>query len=170
MVEPGESFAIGSLVDLAWGKGTPRAAMLASAPGPAEASPPTVLHGEIRRLEEEFDQALQSRDVAGAVRSVLELVDTLEAWSGDTTQSDAGERGRAALRRMVVRLGDLAVTGTQDPKEVLGEYVDALLAERAAARSSGRYADADRVRDVLVAHGIEVHDSPEGTTWSLAQS
>ena len=108
--------------------------------------------------------------MAAAVRSVLELVYTLEAWSGDTTQSDAGERGRGALRRMVARLGDLAVTGTRDPKEMFAGYIDALLFERAAARNSGRYADADRVRDVLVAHGIEVHDSPEGTTWSLAPS
>jgi hypothetical protein len=170
VVQPGEPFPIGSLADMAAGQGTATVAVGPAGPEPMEAAPPTVLHGEIRRLEEEFDRALESRDVAGAVRSVLELVDTLEAWSGDTTQSDAGERGRAALRRMVVRLGDLAVTGTQDPKKVLGGYIDALLAERAAARTSGRYADADRVRDVLVAHGIEVHDSPDGTTWSLAEA
>jgi hypothetical protein len=170
VVEPGEPFPIGSLVDMAWGKGTPRAPVLDSVPEPANSAPPTVLHGEIRRLEREFDAALESRDVETGVRSVLELIDTLEAWSGDTTQSDAGDRGRAALRRMVARLGDLAVTGTRDPQEVFGVYIDALLAERAAARSSGRYADADRVRDVLVAHGIEVHDSPDGTTWSLAPS
>jgi hypothetical protein len=170
VIEPGDPFPVGSLVDMAWGKGTARAAVHPSVPDPAEAAPPTVLHGEIRRLEQEFDRALESRDTAGAVRSVLELVDTLEAWAGDTTQSDAGERGRAALRRMVVRLGDLAVTGTQDPKEMFGAYIEALLAERAAARSSGRYADADRVRRVLVAQGIEVHDSPDGTTWSLAPS
>jgi hypothetical protein len=168
VVQPGEPFPIGSLADMAAGQGTATVAAGPTGPEPMEAAPPTVLHGEIRRLEEEFDRALESRDVAGAVRPVLELVDTLEAWSGDTTQSDAGERGRAALRRMVVRLGDLAVTGMQDPKKVLGGYIDALLAERAAARTSGRYADADRVRDVLVAHGIEVHDSPDGTTWSLA--
>jgi hypothetical protein len=167
VVEPGGPFPVGSLADMASGTGTARMAVVPSDPT-LEVAPPTVLHGEIRRLEEEFDRALESRDVAGAVRSVLELVDTLEAWSGDTTQSDAGERGRAALRRMVVRLGDLAVTGTQDPKKVLGGYIDALLAERAAARTAGRYADADRVRDVLVAHGIDVHDSPGGTTWSLA--
>jgi hypothetical protein len=168
VLEPGEPFPIGLLVDMARGKGLPRAPVLDSVPRQTDPAPPTVLHGEIRRLEQEFDAALESRDVAAAVRSVLELVDTLEAWSGDTTQSDAGERGRAALRRMAAGLGDLAVTGTRDPKEVFGGYIDALLIERAAARNSGRYADADRVRDVLVAHGIEVHDSPDGTTWSLA--
>jgi hypothetical protein len=170
VVEPGEPFPIGSLADMARGQRTGRAVVRPSVPDPIEAAPPTVLHGEIRRLEEGFDRALEARDVAGAVRSALELIDTLEAWSGDTTQSDAGERGQAALRRMVVRLGDLALTGTQDPKELFGGYVEALLAERAAARSSGRYADADRVRDVLVANGIEVHDTPDGTSWSLAEA
>jgi hypothetical protein len=170
VVEAGDSFPVGSLVDLARGKG---GAVAIATPAPAvqvEATAPTVLHAEIRRLEEEFDQILEERDVEGAVRIVLELVDTLDAWSGDTTQSDAGDRGRAALRRMVVRLGHLAVNGTQDASELFGEYIDALLVERAAARSSGRYGDADRVRDVLVAHGVEVHDSPEGTTWSLAEA
>ncbi len=168
VVEAGDSFPVGSLVDLARGKGAAIAVATPAAEFQGEAPPPTVLHGEIRRLEDDFDRALQERDVESAVRTVLELIDVLEAWSGDTTQSDAGDRGRAALRRMVVRLGDLAVTGTQDPGELYGGYIDALLVERAAARSSGRYADADRVRDVLVAHGIEVNDSPDGTTWSLS--
>jgi hypothetical protein len=166
VVEPGDSFPVGSLVDLAWGKGAAVAVSTPAAAVAGEAVAPTVLHGEIRRLEERFDLALEEGDVEGAVRTILELVDTLDAWSGDTTQSDAGDRGRAALRRMVVRLGDLASAGAQDPTELYGVYVDALLAERAAARSSGRYADADRVRQVLVAHGIEVHDSPDGTSWS----
>jgi hypothetical protein len=165
VVEAGDSFPVGSLVDLARGKGAAIAVGRPAAQVHAEA---TVLHGEIRRLEEDFDRALQERDVESAVRTILELVDVLDAWSGDTTQSDAGDRGRAALRRMVVRLGDLAVTGSQDPKQLYGGYIDALLIERAAARSSGRYVDADRVRDVLVAHGVEVHDSPDGTTWSLS--
>jgi hypothetical protein len=168
VVDAGESFPVGSLVDLAWGKGAAVAVSTPSAVVQAEAAAPTVLHAEIRRLEEGFDRALQERDVEGAVRTILELVDTLDAWSGDTTQSDAGDRGRAALRRMVVRLGDMAVAGSQDPSELYGGYIDALLVERAAARSSGRYADADRVRAVLVAHGIEVHDSPGGTSWSLS--
>ena len=70
------------------------------------------------------------------MRAVLELDDTLVAWAGDTTQSDAGDRGRAALRRMVVRLGELARTGARDPREVVGGYVDALLEERAEARTT----------------------------------
>jgi hypothetical protein len=128
---------------------------------------PTALHGEIRRLEADFDAAIEARNAGDAVRAVLELEDTLTQWAGDTTQSDAGDRGRAALRRMVTRLGELATAGTRDPAEVVGGFVDALLAERSAARGQRRYDDADRVRDELVGLGVEVRDSPDGTTWSL---
>jgi hypothetical protein len=169
VVESGRVLSIPELVEMAFsGRGT-----TATAVGPesehaaASAGPPTALHGEIRRLEGEFDAAVDGRDVDGAVRVMLELDDTLAAWSGDTTQSDAGNRGRAALRRMIARLGELARTGARDPREVVGGFVDALLAERAAARADRRYGDADRLRDALVACGVEVRDTPEGTVWEL---
>ena len=39
---------------------------------------------------------------------------------------------------------------------------------RVQMRASGEYALADRLRDVLVAAGIEVHDTPAGSTWEIA--
>ena len=106
-------------------------------------------------------------DVDGAVRAVLELDDTLVAWAGDTTQSDAGDRGRALLRRMVARLGELARTGARDPRQVVGGFVDALLDARSTAREGHRYDEADRLRDRLLALGVEVRDTPTGTRWDL---
>lgn len=162
----GESVPIASLGSLAEGK-RPAVVPPASHDGPPAAAPRTALHGEIRRLEGDFDEAIAARDVTKAVTAILELDETLTAWSGDTTQSDAGERGHAALRRMVVRLGSLAETGARDPRDVVGVYVDGLLAERDAARGSRRFGDADRIRELLVASGIEVRDTPGGTTWDL---
>ncbi len=95
VVGSGETIPIGALVELASGKraaGVP----LPPPPDPAVEAAPTALHAEIRRLEGEFDTAVAALDVDGAVRAVLELDDTLVAWAGDTTQSDAGDRGRAA--------------------------------------------------------------------------
>jgi cyanophycinase-like exopeptidase len=136
----------------------------------AGGSAPTALHGEIQRIEAEFELAIAGRDVDGAVNAVLELDDTLVEWSRDTTQSDAGDRGRASLRRMVARLGELARRGAQDPRDIVGGYVESLLTERATARSSRRYDDADRIRDTLIRLGVEVRDSPEGTVWQLADT
>ncbi len=166
VIGSGECLAIGALVDLAFEKRGTRTPLSPSAPPSPEAAP-TALHAEIRRLEAEFDEAMAARDVDAGVRAVLELEDTLDAWAGDTTQSDAGERGRAAVRRMVVRLGDLARTGAREPREVIGGYVEALLAERAAAREDRRFADADRIREVLTGLGVEVRDRRDGTEWAL---
>ena len=130
-----------------------------------EASP---LLEAIVRLEEEFDAALARRDANAAVRCALALEEELHAWSSDTLQSDEADRGRALLRGMLVRLGEAAQEGVRDPRSVLGPWIDALLALRASARQSKRWADADEVRDQLLALGVEVRDDPTGTTWELS--
>lgn len=162
----GDTVPIGSLPTLASGE-RPTAAQVSPAHGARAEEPRTALHAEIRRLESDFDAAITARNVTDAVAAILELDETLAAWSGDTTQSDAGERGRAALRRMVVRLGSLAENGARDPRDVVGVYVEGLLLERDAARGSRRFSDADRIRDLLTDAGIEVRDTPDGTVWDI---
>ncbi|HYA45095.1 MAG TPA: hypothetical protein VED59_05780 [Acidimicrobiales bacterium] len=122
---------------------------------------------EVRRLESAFDHSIGNHDATGATAAVLELEATLHDWSADTFQSDELDRGRAALRRMLVRLGQAAGPGLRDPSELFAPWVEALLAERAAARDGQRFLDADRVRDRLLSLGVEVRDTPEGTRWLL---
>jgi cysteinyl-tRNA synthetase len=43
--------------------------------------------------------------------------------------------------------------------------IDGLVAEREAARRAKDFATADRVRDELVAEGVEIVDTPQGPTW-----
>ena len=167
-VPAGATVPISALAELASSPAGPTPAAAAQQPVPSpQGQAPTALHAEIKRLESSFEAAVARRDVDGAVGALLELDDTLAAWSGDTTQSDAPERGRATMRRMIARLGELAHEGARDPRSVLGPFVDALIAERAAARAARRFDDADRIRDGLVAAGIEVRDTPEGTLWDL---
>jgi hypothetical protein len=175
LVESGRTMPIAALVEVAFSdKGTtvsPVGLDVSSSVGARagrESRTPTALHAEIRRLEAEFDAAVAVGDVDAGVRLVFELDDTMVAWSGDTTQSDAADRGRAAMRRMIARLGELARLGARDPAEVVGGFVEALLVERAAARDSRRFDDADRIRDALLKEGVEVRDSPDGTNWHLA--
>ena len=135
---------------------------------PATAGPTgSPLLAETRRLTGAFDAAVARRDADGATEAVLEMEATLHAWSADTTQSDELDRARAALRRMVVRLGELAAPGLRDPRDVLAPWVDALLVERAEARHSGRFADSDRIRHRLEECGVEVRDTPAGTDWGI---
>ena len=165
----GEAIRMHELAGLASGKSSSVVAAGSERQVPTGA-PRTALHAEIRRLESQFDKVVDSGDVDSAVGCILELLDTLDAWAGDTTQSDAGERGRAALRRMVVRLGSLAAVGARDPREVVGIFVEGLLAARDDARAGGRYGDADRIRELLMSAGVEVRDTRDGSEWRLVES
>lgn len=46
--------------------------------------------------------------------------------------------------------------------------IDALVAERVAARKVKNWAESDRIRDALVAEGLVLEDSPAGTIWRRA--
>ncbi|HZQ28655.1 MAG TPA: hypothetical protein VFA94_13230 [Acidimicrobiales bacterium] len=152
---------------LASGPGTASGAAPSPAAAPMQPATRSPLLDTVARLDAEFAAALADGDAGEAVRAVLALDEELVAWSRDTLQSDEMDRARSVLRSMVVRLGELAATGTKDPAEAVGPFVDALLQQRAAARDGKRWADADAVRDRLVALGVEVNDGPEGTSWRL---
>ena len=140
------------------------APVLAPAPDAAGTDP---LTADIDRSEQAFSSALRAGDGPAAVKVALELDDLLHDWSRDTTQSGLMERGRATLRAMIVRLGEAAEVGLQDPRSAVAPFVEALLDARRSARASGRYADADTLRDRLLAAGVEVRDTAEGTEWQL---
>lgn len=169
-VASGETVAVADLAAMAAGgrprAGTPeRERRTPGAPSPPSGASP--LLANVARFEASFGAALAIGDVDEAVRAALGLEEELVSWTRDTLQSDELDRGRAVLRSMVVRLGELGRAGARDPAEVVGPFVDALLAQRDEARRARRWADADGVRDSLVALGVEVADSPEGTTWRL---
>jgi hypothetical protein len=133
-------------------------------PAPAAASP---LLEQVRALDEAFDRALATRDVERAVAVVLELDATLLDWSRDSLQSDELDRGRAVLRAMVVRLGEVARTGARDPAEVVAPFVDAVVDARTRARAARDWATADALRDRLAEAGVELRDGGDGTGWVL---
>jgi len=134
--------------------------------GPAGGKSVPLLDG-LAHCQREFDDALAARDGRRAVEVVLRLDDLLTEWSRDTLQSDHLDRGRAALRAMVVRLGQAAGQGLRDPREVVGPFVEALLDARRQARTERRFAAADNLRDRLVDAGVEVRDTTDGTEWVL---
>jgi len=122
---------------------------------------------DVERIETAFDAALRAGDAPTAVKLTLELDALLHDWSRDTFQSDQLDRARAGLRAMIVRLGEAAEVGVRDPRVLLSPFVEALLDARRQARADGRYADADALRDRLLAAGVEVRDTAGGTDWQL---
>jgi len=120
--------------------------------------------------EDEFDRARDRRDVEGMVAAILAVESTLAEWSTETFSGDERERGRALLRRMVTRLGELATEGAADPRERVAPLVEAILALRRQFRDERRFEDADRLRDLLTGCGVEVRDGRQGEAsgWELS--
>ena len=100
-----------------------------------------------------FDAALGAGNVDAALKALL--------------QADELDSSRQAVRAMIVRLGELARTGVREDADIVGPFVEALLALRASARDDKRWADADAVRDQLTSLGVEVRDAEGGSTWDL---
>jgi hypothetical protein len=116
---------------------------------------------------QQFDQAMQQRDALAAVRAVLSLEQSMQDWSIDTLQSDVLVRARGTLRSMISQLGDAAVGGVRDPREVVAPFIEAMLSVRATVRAEKRFDLSDIIRDVFASLNIEVRDTPAGVEWSL---
>lgn len=138
----------------------------ADPPSPA-AGPAPSLRAEAQRLESAFDTGLGCRDMPAAVTAVLELEQAIVDWSADTEEMDGPEVPRAMLRRMVTRLGELAVVGARDPRDAVAPFVEILIELRDRARREGSWELADTLRDQLTTAGVEVRDAPTGAVWLL---
>lgn len=148
--------------------GSPRTSAVSVAATATVTSPSkTPLLDEAHRLDAVFSDALAARDAAAATAASLELEQVVHAWSGDNAATDEPDRARVILRSMIVRLGEAAVAGVVDRRDILGPVVSIVMAERAAARSRNDWTTSDRLRDALGVAGIEVRDRRDGADWVL---
>jgi hypothetical protein len=170
----GESLGLDELSALLRGE---RAAGGSGAPAgvPEKSAEPVVtdepaalsLRAEADRARTAFEAALAARDADGCVAAVLGLEQAIADWQSDTLQSDDADEARRVLRALVVRLGELAERGAADPAVGVAPFVEALIDVRRVARDNKDFGTSDLVRDRLVAAGVEVHDTPDGTEWTL---
>jgi cysteinyl-tRNA synthetase len=91
----------------------------------------------------------------------------------DVNRSDAESERTVLAARLRASAEMLGLLG-EDPEEwftsddnakFTGERIEALLAERKAARKSRDFGAADRIRDELAGQGISIEDGPDGTRW-----
>jgi cysteinyl-tRNA synthetase len=59
------------------------------------------------------------------------------------------------------------LASTADSNPIDAAEIDALVAQRNAARKSRDFAEADRIRDALAAKGIAIEDGADGTRWKV---
>lgn len=115
--------------------------------------------------EQAFDVAVAGRDAVAAADAVL-TAEAAAAAQQDGSALRDDEPRRRTLRRLITRLAGVAEGGLHDHHTLLAPVVDALVELRERARAEQRYDDADIIRDRLRRAGVEVHDTPDGTTWT----
>ena len=68
----------------------------------------------------------------------------------------------------IKELADVCGLIVEKKEEMLDEDVEALIAERQAARKAKNFARADEIRDELLERGIILEDTREGVKWKRA--
>ena len=76
-------------------------------------------------------------------------------------------RRRRTLRELTGVLGLTLEERETSVDAGLTAQAEALVEQRAALRAARDFAGADAVRDQLTAMGVELTDSPSGTTWRV---
>jgi cysteinyl-tRNA synthetase len=135
------------------------------------------LPGRLRKaLDDDLNMPVAIAHVAEFLRGVNELCDKAMAKKGKATRQavEAAKEGFEAIARV---LG----LGTDEPASILSRvrdrrarargvepaHVEARIRERSEARGRKDFAAADAVRDELAALGVELHDGPDGTAWTM---
>ena len=128
-------------------------------------------------LSDDLNTAQAVAHLSALLKAINELCDTAEGQSG-VARSDV-ESARFALQHC----GQVLGLGQDDPLGFLERvrdrraaaagldkaWVQACIERRAAARKNRDYAAADAVRGELAERGIEILDTPSGTTWRLSR-
>ena len=97
--------------------------------------------------------------------AVTALYDALKAKTNDATKLAAVADFDRVLSLSLIEKAEELRKKNAEPEEEHDERIEALLAERAAAKKAKNYAEADRIRDILAAEGITIIDTPQGAKW-----
>ena len=112
-----------------------------------------------------FDEAMEDDfNTADAIAAIFELVKFANTNSG-------AENTAAYLKALldeIKELSDVCGLIVEKKEEMLDEAIEALIAERQAARKEKNFARADEIRDELLAKGIILEDTREGVNWKRA--
>ena len=131
---------------------------------------------EVRDIELDVDVPLADEPFYQALNDDLNTpvaIAEIHSLAGQLHKASAGEK--PALKARILAAGNLLGILEQDPEAWLqggvgedaisGDAIEALIAERHQAKLDKHYGRADEIRQELLAQGVVLEDSREGTQW-----
>ena len=107
-------------------------------------------------------------NTADALSAIFELTREINGWM--TAHDDATKAFLTAAHDLFMELTGVLniVQKREDAKDPDADKIEALIAQRAAAKKEKNFAEADRIRGVLADMGVTIKDTRQGTQWSRA--
>ena len=116
----------------------------------------------VKAFEDAMDDDFNTAD---AIAAVFDLV----KYANTTAKAEVSSKEYAkALFELLVKLTDVLGLIVDKKEELLAEDIEALIAERQAARKEKNFARADAIRNELLEKGIILEDTREGVKWKKA--
>ena len=112
-----------------------------------------------------FETAMEDDfNTADAIAAIFDLV----KYANTTATAEGSKEYAKALYDLLVKLADVLGLIVDKKEEILDDEIEALIAERQAARKEKNFARADEIRDELAVKGIVLLDTREGVKWKKA--
>ena len=114
-----------------------------------------------RKFEKAMDDDFNTADAIAAVFDLVKFINT-------NTDGESSKEYLQNLLSQLVALTDVLGIIVEKEQEMLADDIEALIAERQAARKERNFARADEIRDELLVKGIILEDTREGVKWKRA--
>ncbi len=140
---------------------------------------PAEVDGAVRAVEAAMDDDLNTPKALGILYPMVHTLQRLAQSAKD--KGDPAPGVIRAVREAVGRMGELFGVFQTEPRAFFAhqnrldrkkltlspEEIEAMIAQRAAARKNRDFKKADAIRDELAQKGILLEDGPQGTTWRV---
>lgn len=129
---------------------------------PADPKVLSVMEGNKQTFIEKMDDDFNTAD---AISALFEIVRELNSYLATSPSKNAAVEAGSVFLELGNLLGLIGETAAD---RELAEKVEALIAQRTAAKKAKDYARADEIRNQLTEMGIILQDTPQGTKWKKA--
>ena len=120
---------------------------------------------EAKALQTKYEAAMDDDcNTADAIAALFELV----KLANTSVTEESGRELLDAVKKQMDDMCDILGIITEQKEELLDSDIEALIAERTAARKQKDFARADAIRAELLEKGIILEDTRQGVTWKRA--